>query len=384
VLHTFLRPLQDLILYHPRRYPPNYILHRGNGTFVAKEMQGYLRRHHGLNLRILHSSDSNGRKGFSCAFLILPRKVTNLRDIKRWMVCLPGNNMLALDFSGFVVAMHARLSRRRFSPRSEPPIRATTTGWLLIDYPGYGFCDGSCEPDTVVDIIDRALAALNAEISHDRNLGKKVPQDTKSIKSQAEPLRVRFVGHSLGGAAVIRYLHRLYCSEAGSKFYKSKNTDRKYSASQNKVLVERAVLSATFTSLAEVASTVLRRTVPSGVIQMGLPHRWDSLSAVHEMKARWYSSGKDRFDLNGIEKRNPNLRMTPIFEDALPRFLFIHGMNDSLVPVDMAYTLGKAIPPNDDQQETAPVLALLHKGHNDLLPMKPQDATSPHYLSMLF
>jgi uncharacterized protein len=62
------------------------------------------------------------------------------------------------------------------------------TGFLLIDYPGYGVCEGRPNPESILENSERALEAL-LEQSH--------------WKLGADALGV--LGHSLGGAAALQF-----------------------------------------------------------------------------------------------------------------------------------------------------------------------------------
>jgi pimeloyl-ACP methyl ester carboxylesterase len=62
------------------------------------------------------------------------------------------------------------------------------TGFLLIDYPGYGFCEGRPNPQTILENSECALQAL---------------LEQKCWKLGADALCV--LGHSLGGAAALQF-----------------------------------------------------------------------------------------------------------------------------------------------------------------------------------
>jgi uncharacterized protein len=64
-------------------------------------------------------------------------------------------------------------------------------GYLLIDYPGYGVCEGKPNPCAILENSERALQTL---------------LETKSWKMGAERLCV--LGHSLGGAAALQFAAR--------------------------------------------------------------------------------------------------------------------------------------------------------------------------------
>jgi uncharacterized protein len=62
------------------------------------------------------------------------------------------------------------------------------SGYLLIDYPGYGICGGRPNPKTILENAERALETLQA---------------TKAWKLDSHALCV--LGHSLGGAAALQF-----------------------------------------------------------------------------------------------------------------------------------------------------------------------------------
>jgi uncharacterized protein len=94
-----------------------------------------------------------------------------LRNI--WLV-FGGNGTLALEWLSFFVEFA--------DPRS---------GVLLVDYPGYGLCEGEPDPKTILENSQLALAALCAN---------------KHWQSGTEALCV--FGHSLGGAAALQFAVR--------------------------------------------------------------------------------------------------------------------------------------------------------------------------------
>lgn len=82
-----------------------------------------------------------------------------------------GNGDVALNWLGVV----------RPAPRPN-------TGYLLIDYPGYGICQGRPNPQTILESSERALQTL---------------LEDKVWKSGPETLCL--LGHSLGGAAALQF-----------------------------------------------------------------------------------------------------------------------------------------------------------------------------------
>jgi pimeloyl-ACP methyl ester carboxylesterase len=87
-----------------------------------------------------------------------------------WLV-FGGNGDVGLGWMGLV--------------REFPGLR---TGFLLIDYPGYGICEGRPNPQSILENSERALQAL---------------LEQKRWKLGADALCV--LGHSLGGAAALQF-----------------------------------------------------------------------------------------------------------------------------------------------------------------------------------
>lgn len=87
-----------------------------------------------------------------------------------WIFC-GGNGSLALDF--------------------EPLVRAlpfASDAFLLIDYPGYGECEGSPDPDAIRENAKGAVAAA---------------AKATGVDLTGEPNKLRAFGHSLGAAAAL-------------------------------------------------------------------------------------------------------------------------------------------------------------------------------------
>lgn len=87
-----------------------------------------------------------------------------------WVFC-GGNGSLALDFESFVRAL---------------PF--ASDAYLLVDYPGYGACEGSPDPDAIRDNVKGAVAAA-AKMT--------------GVDLTGEPTKLRAFGHSLGAAAAL-------------------------------------------------------------------------------------------------------------------------------------------------------------------------------------
>lgn len=168
-----------------------------------------------------------------------------------WIVC-GGNGSLALDWSEWLV---------EHGPKQD--------AWLLVDFPGYGNCQGAPNPERIRESF-RTVIPLAA-----KELGWNQAPD---------PAKLRFFGHSLGGAA---------CLIAASEFK-----------------IQRGVLIAPFTSTMEMSRVLTG--LPVGFLVW---HRFDNVGRMDE-----------------LAKRGPG------------SVYILHGVNDEVIPVDMSRRLAKAHP----------------------------------------
>ena len=138
-----------------------------------------------------------------------------------WIVC-GGNGTVALDWSEWL---------RKHAPAQD--------AFLLVDFPGYGDCEGYPNPERIRESLRAA-----------------VPLATKAVGwSDPNPSRLRFFGHSLGAAA------SLICA-----------TEFK---------IQRGVLLAPFTSTMDMAHVVTG--LPVGFL---VTHRFDNEARLAELAAR--------------------------------------------------------------------------------------------------
>jgi uncharacterized protein len=135
----------------------------------------------------------------------------------------PQNLWLVFGGNGDVALAWLTLLRAFPNPRN---------GYLLIDYPGYGICDGKPNPETILESSQRALQTL---------------LETEGWKMGADSLCV--LGHSLGGAAALQF------------------------AAKN--LVRKIVVVSTFTTMDDMVRTQIR--VPLGYL---LRHRFDNVASL--------------------------------------------------------------------------------------------------------
>ena len=75
-------------------------------------------------------------------------------------------------------------------PDMLPVINDPDAGYLLYDYPGYGFSEGSCTPGRILTASEAAVAALAVHL--------QLPRDQLDA-------RLSILGHSLGCAAALQY-----------------------------------------------------------------------------------------------------------------------------------------------------------------------------------
>ncbi len=139
-----------------------------------------------------------------------------------WIVC-GGNGSLALDWAEWL-QMHA--------PKED--------AWLLVDFPGYGDCEGAPTPGRIRENMQTVVPLASKE------LGWGEVPDAKKL---------RFFGHSLGAAA---------CLVAAEEWK-----------------IQRGVLLAPFTSTMEMAKVMTG--LPMGVFVW---HRFDNRSQLKELEER--------------------------------------------------------------------------------------------------
>jgi pimeloyl-ACP methyl ester carboxylesterase len=138
---------QSSLIYHPRRYSPVEL------SFAAEEIA------------------YRTGEGKQVAFYVAPRDSTTGLPDRLWML-FGGNATLALDWGDFV-------SRH-------PDEHA---GFLLMDYPGFGKCEGKASPRSILESSRRALESLYAHL--------QIP-----VRDSMPTLNM--LGHSLGAAAALQ------------------------------------------------------------------------------------------------------------------------------------------------------------------------------------
>lgn len=191
-----LTACQSSLIYFPRPYAPQAVV-----EWSAKTK----------GVRVDFQTSQGKQRAFLQGNLSSPRNL--------WLVC-GGNGTLSLDWSEWI-GEHA--------PKQD--------AWLLIDFPGYGDCEGSPNPA-------RIKASLKTVVP--------IAMDKLGMK-QAE--RLRFFGHSLGCAA---------CLIAASDFN-----------------IQKGVIIAPFTSTMEMSRVVTG--LPLGFL---VTHRFDNAARLRELSHR--------------------------------------------------------------------------------------------------
>ena len=223
ILLGLLIGCQSKLLYFPRPYPP------GATAQWQQQTAG----------KLIDFKTSQGRqRAFLQGNLKSPRNL--------WIVCA-GNGSVALDWSAWL-AIHA--------PKRD--------AWLLVDFPGYGDCDGSPNPARIRETFVTGLPIVFHE------LGWPDHPDSN---------RLRFFGHSLGGAA---------CLIAATEFK-----------------IQQGVLIAPFTSTMDMT-----REITGISLGFLVWHRFDNSARLAELAAR--GPGK---------------------------VMILHGNRDEVIPVSMSRTL---------------------------------------------
>ena len=136
--------------------------------------------------------------------------------------------------------------------------------WLLVDFPGYGDCEGSPSPSRIRETFSTGVPLAFQEVGW---------------PAKPDPNRLRFFGHSLGGAA---------CLVAANEF-----------------AIQSGVLIAPFTSTMDMSRKVTG--LPLGFLVW---HRFDNSARLADLAAR-----------------GPG------------EVIILHGTDDEVIPVAMSRTL---------------------------------------------
>ncbi|MGI8905804.1 MAG: alpha/beta hydrolase [Candidatus Sumerlaeaceae bacterium] len=203
VLGLFLFFFQAKLIYHPRPYHPDY------KRLIPER---------GVEI------DYTTACGKQTAFYVPPRNTDDVTSAPaRLWLFFGGNGSLALFWSDIV---------------KEAPDPAAA--FLLIDYPGYGKCEGAASPGSIEESSEAALAALASWLHC-------TPQDLEGD--------LNIAGHSLGAAVALQFAVRHP--------------------------IRRAVLAAPFTSMQSMA-----REVVGPVLANVLTHNYNNEKRLAALAAR--------------------------------------------------------------------------------------------------
>jgi len=192
LLFLVLYCFQEKLIYFPRKY------------------ESWIFTNH--HKKIIEISYATG-EGQQVAFYLPPDiKLSGSQLV--WML-FGGNAARALDWNEFV---------SRYPDKN--------SGFFLIDYPGYGKCEGEPSPDA---ILESTISAV-----------EKLKQN-----SGVQKLRIAVLGHSLGAAAALQY----------ASVYP----------------VERVVLLSPFTEMREMARKI------AGPLSLFLRHNYDNRARLQEI-----------------------------------------------------------------------------------------------------
>jgi hypothetical protein len=190
---------QSKLIYFPRAY--------GAGTTAEWRLRS--------GGKPLDFATSQGRqRAFLQGNLKSPRSL--------WIFC-GGNGTVALDWSGWI---------QQHAPQED--------AWLLVDFPGYGDCEGAPNPERIRETLKTVVPLAAGEIGW---------------TGLADSSRIRFFGHSLGSAA---------CLIAATEFK-----------------IQRGVLISPFTSTMEMSRALTG--LPLGFLVW---HRFDNSARLAELAAR--------------------------------------------------------------------------------------------------
>ena len=190
---------QDRFIYFPRRYSP-----------------AELQQAKSVGVEELRFRTSQGNQ--TAFFWRSKDSETTPQNV--WIV-FGGNGDVALSWIDFV---------RNFPDPN--------TGFLLIDYPGYGICEGRPNPHSILENSENALQAL---------------LEQKRWKLAAGALAV--MGHSLGGAAALQFAA--------------------------KHVVRKILVVSTFTTMDDMVRSQIR--IPLGPL---LQHRFDNITSLKAILAQ--------------------------------------------------------------------------------------------------
>lgn len=254
---VFLLSCQSKLMYFPRPY---------DKAALHDIMQRQGRR--------IEAITSQGRQ---VAFYLPPAQNPSQPPAYLWLVC-GGNGSLSLDYSDKPL---------RWDPRF---------GYLFIDYPGYGLCEGHPNPARV----EENIVALTEALRKDLHWSEEEFQKHTGV-----------LGHSLGSAAALIAADRLH--------------------------LQSAILCAPFTTMTDMAKRVI-----------GWPlcylnqHRYDNLARLESICAR----GAQVRIFHGCEDSVIPVAMSRTLAAAHPdhvRLVEVSKCDHNEIVMDAAPAIGKAM-----------------------------------------
>jgi len=296
-----LSMVQHKIIYLPRRYAQMQryydLRRRALATSGMEELKfavnGQAQKAYFISNRV-HSSSSSA-----------PNDRT--MPLRLW-VLFGGNAALALDWGDLVLSYQQYLRN----------LGGPSTAFLLIDYPGYGDNDGAPSPSSLLQATDTAVRQLAAHL----NL-------TPSQLQQR--IKIGVMGHSLGCAAALQWMNHVAHPSSELQQHTLLNDLSSQAAAEHRLShfhVDRAILVSPFTSILEMAHTLLG---PIPFLRLLLKHNFDNRRALAEFAA----------------KRNKHIEQLerPEIASAADQtsVLIFHGARDEIVPVIMGRQLAEQI-----------------------------------------
>jgi pimeloyl-ACP methyl ester carboxylesterase len=246
--------IQPAFLYFPRKYAVR------EKSLIKDQLE-----RNRLNFEVLEYqlSSSQGQN----SYLVTPRTIHE-SQVTRLLVFFGGNAMTAFD--GLMWFMEIQ-------PHMKPNHQYA---FLAVDYPGYGFNEGSPSPESIQESVKLAFTRAVDHLRQKRNI---------------QTLELIVVGHSLGASVATGWLA-------------SVTPDPNLSIMQ-------LILSAPFTSVAEMATHMFG--VPRLLSPLLSRHNWDNSRDLKKVIESGIVTGKIRI---------------------------IHGTKDELVPFEMGVSLSKIDP----------------------------------------
>jgi len=217
----------------------------------------------------------------------------------------------------------------------------TSTGFVLLDYPGYGLNQGGGQAPTQDSIFASTKAALEHVIKSGRF------NDNNQVQFAA-------MGHSIGCAAVLDFQKR----ELGTAVAMSTtNSDSESVSESGPVVFSDMVLSAPFTSIPDMGGQLFP-VIPRAVLDHIMPpqHAWRNDEALKFI-------GRE---LQRLQQKSTNSSAL-----TAPVLRFAHGIDDEICPYWMSKQLirdyqSSASGSSNLNEEVAHV-EWKNTGHNDLL-----------------